>query len=139
MKIEYPAKIEKEADGIFFVSFSDIEEAITQGETMEEALFNASEVLTLTMEYRLDEEQKIPEPSQTTGCNIYLISPSAKVQAALLVRKAREGRSLADLARTLETSWPSVKRLENPHNSPTLKMIDRTATALGKRLILSFE
>ena len=139
MKIEYPAQIKKEEDGIFFVSFPDIEEAMTQGETMEEALFNASEVLTLTMEYRIDEEQRIPEPSQITSNDIHLISPGAKVQAALLVRKAREGKSLADLARALETSWPSVKRLENPHNSPTLKMIDKTATALGKRLILSFE
>jgi antitoxin HicB len=139
MKIEYPAKIKKEEDNIFFVSFLDIEEAMTQGETMEEALFNASEVLTLTMEYRLDQEQEIPDPSQITGANIHLISPGAKVQAALLVRKARNGRSLAELARTLETSWPSVKRLEDPHNSPTLKMIDKAAAALGKRLVLSFE
>ena len=139
MKIEYPVQITKEEDGIFFVSFPDIEEAITQGETIEEALFNASEVLTLTMEYRLDEEQKIPEPSNITGKNIYLISPDVKVQAALLVRRAREGKSLAELARALETSWPSVKRLENPHNSPTLKMIDKAAAALGKRLVLSFE
>ena len=139
MKIEYPAQILKKADGIFFVSFPDIEEAMTQGETIEEALFNAFEVLTLTMEYRLDEEQEIPEPSNTTGKNIHLISPGVKVQAALLVRKAREGKSLADLARNLETSWPSVKRLENPHNSPTLKMIDKAAAALGKRLVLSFE
>jgi antitoxin HicB len=139
MKIEYPAKIKKEEDNIFFVSFPDIEEAMTQGETMEEALFNASEVLTLTMEYRLDQEQEIPDPSQITGANIHLISPGAKVQAALLVRKARNGRSLAELARTLETSWPSVKRLEDPHNSPTLKMIDKAAAALGKRLVLSFE
>jgi len=139
MKIEYPAQIEKAEDGIFFVSFPDIEEAMTQGENMEEALFNASEVLTLTLEYRLDEDREIPEPSQITNSNTYLISPSAKVQAALLVRKAREGKSLAELARTLETSWPSVKRLENPHNSPTLKMIDKAAAALGKRLVLSFE
>jgi len=48
---------------------------MTQGETVEEALFNASEVLTLTMEYRLDQEQEIPEPSNMTGKNIYLISP----------------------------------------------------------------
>jgi len=139
MKIEYPAQINKEKDDIFFVSFPDIEEAMTQGETIEEALFNASEVLTLTMEYRLDEEQEIPEPSKTTGKDIYLISPHVKVQAALLVRRAREGKSLAELARALETSWPSVKRLENPHNSPTLKMIDKAAAALGKRLVLSFE
>ncbi len=139
MKIEYPVQITKEKDGIFFVSFPDIEEAMTQGETIEEALFNASEVLTLTMEYRLDEEQEIPEPFNITGKNIYLISPDVKVQAALLVRRAREGKSLAELARALETSWPSVKRLENPHNSPTLKMIDKAAAALGKRLVLSFE
>jgi antitoxin HicB len=139
MKIEYPVQITKEEDGIFFVSFPDIEEAITQGETIEEALFNASEVLTLTMEYRLDEEQEIPEPSNITGKNIYLISPDVKVQAALLVRRSRQGKSLAELARSLETSWPSVKRLENPHNSPTLKMIDKAAAALGKRLVLSFE
>ena len=139
MKIEYPARITKEEDGIFFVSFPDIDEAMTQGETLEEALFNASEVLTLTMEYRLDEDQEIPEPSDIKGRHTHLISPDAKVQAALLVRKARADKSLADLARALETSWPSVKRLENPHNSPTLKMIEKAAAALGKRLVLSFE
>jgi antitoxin HicB len=42
MKIEYPAQIIKEEDGIFFVSFPDIEEAMTQGETIEEAFFNGS-------------------------------------------------------------------------------------------------
>ncbi len=139
MKIEYPVQITKEEDGLFFVSFPDIEEAMTQGETIEEALFNASEVLTLTIEFRLDEEQEIPKPSNITGKDIHLISPDVKVQAALLVRKAREGKSLANLARALETSWPSVKRLENPHNSPTLKMLDKAAAALGKKLVLSFE
>ena len=139
MKIEYPAKIQQEEDGTFFVSFPDIPEALTEGVTMEEALFNASEVLTLSMEFRLDEEQNIPDPSDIVGENIYQISPIAKVQSAMLIRKSRHGRSLADLARKLETSWPSVQRLENPHNSPTLKMIDKAATALGKRLILSFE
>ena len=139
MKIEYPARITKDEDGFFFVSFPDIEEAMPQGETLEEALFNASEVLTLTLEYRLDEEQEVPEPSSVAGDDIHLVAPRAKVQAALLIRKSRSGKSPAGLARTLETSWPSVKRLENPHNSPTLKMIDKAAAALGKRLVLSFE
>ncbi len=139
MKIEYPAQIVQEEDGIFFVSFPDIEEAVTQGDALEEALFNASEVLSLTLEYRLDEGLDLPEPSSVTEENVHLISPDVKVQAALLIRKARECKSLADLARILETSWPSVKRLENPHNSPTLKMIDKAAAALGKRLVLSFE
>jgi antitoxin HicB len=101
MKIAYPARITKEEDGIFFVVFPDLEEAVTQGETLDEAEVN--------------------------------------VQAALLIRKARAGKSLADLARILDASWLSVKRLENPRSSPTLKMINKAAAALGKRLVLSFE
>ncbi len=139
MKIEYPAKIEKDDDGFFFVSFHDIPEALTQGETMEEAVFNASEVLTLALEHRMDEKEAIPEPSKTKSQGAHMISPDAKVQAAMLVRNARADRSLAELARALETSWPAAQRLESPHHSPSLKMLNKAASALGKRLVLSFE
>ncbi len=139
MKVEYPARIEKDDDGIYFVSFPDIEEAITQGETMEEALFNAAEVLSLVLEHRLDENMEIPEPSSITGGNIYMIAPDAGVQAAALVRKSRGGRTMADLARALDTSWPAAKRLENPRNSPSLKMLSRASAAMGRKLVISFE
>lgn len=139
MKIEYLAKIERDEDGFFCVSFPDIDEALTQGETLEAALFNASEALSLALECRLDDDEDIPESSGAKGKGFYPVAPDVKVQAALLVRKARKDRTLAELARALETSWPSVKRLENPRNSPTLKMIDRAAAALGRKLVLSFE
>ena len=138
MKIEYPAKITKEEDS-FLVEFDDLEEAFTEGKTLEEALFNASEVLTLCLEHRIAEKQDIPDPSHIEGDNIYIIVPETGVQASLLIRKSRADRSLAELARSLETSWPSVQRLENPRNSPSLKMLNKAATAFGKRLVLSFE
>jgi antitoxin HicB len=62
MKIEYPAKITKE-EGVFLVQFNDLEEAFTVGETLEEALFNASEVLTLCLEHRIAKKHEIPNPS----------------------------------------------------------------------------
>lgn len=139
MKPVYPAEITKDEKGFFFVRFPDFDEAITDGESLEEALFNAQEVLTLTIEGRMDEGINIPDPQQASGKNIHFIAPAARVQAALLVHRARGNRSLADLARALETSWPSAKRLEDPHHSPTLKMLDRAAATLGKRLVLSFE
>lgn len=55
------------------------------------------------------------------------------------MRRARTDRPLADLARALDTSWPTAKRLEDPRHSPTLKQLERAAAALGKRLVLSFE
>ena len=67
-----------------------------------------------------------------------LFEPAASVQAALLMRHAREaqGKSLADLARALDTSWPAAQRLEQPGSNPTLRQLERAAAALGKRRVV---
>lgn len=137
MNIQYGCIIEKDEDGVYVVSFPDMPEAITQGETLDEALFNAVEVLTLTIEGRIEEGIEIPEPSQ--GEFTHKIYPSARAQSALLIRFNRGKHSLAEIARALETSWPSAARLEDPTHWPTLKQLDRAAKALGKRLVINLE
>lgn len=137
MKIHYPCKFEKQNDGKYFVSFFDLEEACTEGDSIEEALFNAEEVLTLTLESRMEEGLHIPLPRTIEGER--LIAPSTRVQAALLVKFSRGNQTLADLARSLETSWPVVARLEDPYHWSTLKQLSKTASALGQKLVLSFE
>ena len=47
MNIRYPAIIKAQKPSGYFVRFPDIEEAVTQGETIDECLFNAAEVLSL--------------------------------------------------------------------------------------------
>jgi antitoxin HicB len=138
MAINYPATFHTEPAGGFCVQFVDLAEAFTEGDTMEEALFNAAEVLTLTLEGRIEEGQAIPEPSQNVPGATY-VAPDAKTQAVLLLRHARGTRTLADLARALNTSWPQAKRLEDPRHWPSLKTLDRAARVLGKRLVLSME
>ena len=138
MEIRYPAVLEPEASGGFFVRFVDVEGAMTDGETLDEALFNASEALSGILGWMLDENRPIPDPSPA-GEGMYLIAPDARTQAALLIRRARGERSLAELARSLQTSWPSAQRLENPRHSPTLRQLERAAAALGKRLVLALE
>ncbi len=138
MKILYPAIVRKQKPSGYFVRFPDIKEAVTQGDTVEEALLNASEVLTLALDHRLGRAREIPPPS-IPSTRSYLVAPDAKTQAAILVRLSRGDRSVADLARALGTSWPAVARLEDPRHSPTLRNLERTAAALGQRLIVSFE
>ena len=139
MKLEYPYTLEPQEGGGFVVQFADIEEAFTEGATPEECAFNAAEVLTGILEQRLVDGVAIPLPSKSDGRHV--ASPSAAVQTAILVRVTRqeEGKSLADLARALGTSWPAVQRLEKPNANPTLKQLERAANALGKRLVLGFE
>lgn len=135
MQITYPAIITEESDG-FTVQFVDLDEAFTEGDTMEEVLFNASEVLTLTLEGRLSENLPVPFPSKKIK-GAHYVAPDAKTQAVMLLREARGERTLSDLARALETSWPQAKRLEDPHHWPSLKTLDKAARVLGKRLVLT--
>lgn len=140
MNIHYPAKIiYDKTDKRYFVQFINFEEAFTEGESLEEAFFNASDVLTLILEGRLDEKQVIPSPSKVKTKNTYMIAPSARVQSALLIRFSKGEHTISEIARAMETSWPAIARLENPHHWPSLKQLERAAFAMGKRLVLSFE
>ena len=138
MEIRYPATIERQSDGAYFVQFVDLPDTFTEGRTREEALFNAAEVLSAMLVWRLDEAKDVPAPSPKVK-GAHYIAPDAKTQAAMLLRLARGERSLSELARALETSWPAAKRLEDPTHWPSLKTLERAAAALGKRLVLTLE
>jgi antitoxin HicB len=138
MEIRYPATFESQDDGGYFVQFIDLPDTFTEGATLAEAQFNAAEVLSAMLGWKLDEGQDIPLPSHDIP-GAYYIAPDARTQAAFLIRQARGDRSFAELARALETSWPAAKKLEDPKHWPTLRALDRAAAALGKRLVLSLE
>jgi antitoxin HicB len=138
MDIRYPATVEQQADGTYLVQFVDLPDTFTEGHTKEEALFNAAEVLSAMLAWRLDEGKDVPAASQKVQ-GAHYVAPDAKTQAAVLLRLARGERTLAELARALETSWPAAKRLEDPTHWPSLKTLDRAAAALGKRLVLTLE
>jgi len=138
MNTLYPAIFEPQEPSGYFVYFVDIKEAITEGGTIEACLFNATEVLTAVLKIKMEAGQDIPLPSPNIE-DAHYVAPNARVQSAILFRWARDHRSLADIARALDTSWSSAQRLENPYHSPTLKQLEKAAAALGKKLILTFE
>lgn len=138
MTFDYPFKVEAGDKHGYVVQFLDIEEAITCGETIEECKHNAEEVLTAMLEIRLENDEPIPLPSSVdTG---YKVSPSVAVQAALLVRLAKDEtrKNTSDLARAMGVTWPVADKLTNPHHYPNLRQLDKAARALGKRLYISF-
>lgn len=138
MNVLYPAifKYDK-SDKRYIVSFPDLPEAITEGETLAEAMFNASEVLTLTLEGRVDEGVNIPRPSNRKSAKY--IAPAARAQAALLLRWAKGDYTTAEIARALNTSWPAISRLEDLHHWPSLRQLERAAATVGHRLVISLE
>ncbi|MEI6214918.1 MAG: type II toxin-antitoxin system HicB family antitoxin [Desulfuromonadales bacterium] len=140
-KIEYPYSAEPREDGTVLVQFIDFEEAFTEGHTLEEAAFNAAEVLSAIIGYRIDKGEILPIPTVTAGEHILYAAPSPAIQSAVLLQHARgqQKKTMADLARALGTSWPCAARLEDPKYRPTLRQLDRAAAVLGKRLVLCLE
>ena len=63
MDLRYPPTFEPQKDGSFFVQFVDLPDTFTEGRTEEEALFNAAEVLSAMLAWRLDEAKDVPAPS----------------------------------------------------------------------------
>jgi antitoxin HicB len=139
MKIEYPAIFDPADEGGYTITFPDFPEAISEGDTLEEANYKATEVLDLTLKSRMEDNERIPLPHAETGANVHMVAPDVNIQAALLVKLNRGEKKFSDLARTLGTSWPAVSRLEDPKHWPSLRQLDKIAAALGKRLVLSLE
>lgn len=139
MKFEYPFKITREGEK-HLVQFVDLEEAFTEGNSLEQAIFNAQDVLSMVLAQRIEDKKEIPDPSRR-GPGMKVVAPEAAVQAALLTRKVRESadKTIADLARALQTSWPAAQRMEDPHHATSLKQLERAAAALGHTVVISFE
>jgi antitoxin HicB len=138
MKLAYPYTVEKHKDGRYFLRFSDLPAAFTEGETPDEAAFNATEVLNLVLEELLAQGQAVPRPSPAKGRAVAV--PDARVQAALQFNWGLQesGRSLADVARELGTSWASAKRLQDPKHTPSVRQLEKAAKVLGKKLVVEF-
>jgi antitoxin HicB len=135
----YAAKIVKE-DGCFLVSFPELPNVHTYGDTLEEALANASEALNGTIESDFERGFDLPEPASHRGRQFHEVAVLPHVELACRLRKLRNGRSQTEVARKLDVSYQAYQKLENPRRcNPTVKTLEKISNAFGKRLKIEFE
>ena len=108
-------------EGKFVVRFPDMTNAITFGNSKEEALFMAQDVLNGILASHLDNGYPIPEPAYKGG---HPVEVSPKVAFAIGLRKARAERSQKEVAAKAGITYQQYQRLENPHKTnPTLETL----------------
>ena len=136
--LTYPAHITKD-DDTFMVTFPDLENVVTFGVTLEEALQNAEDALNGCLASDFERNFSIPEPSTIIGNDIYPITVAPHVAVAIMLRKLRADASQVEIARKLNISYQVYQRLENPRKAnPTLKTLEKIARIFGKHVELSF-
>jgi antitoxin HicB len=132
--MRYPIHIKP--DGKFFsVSFPDIPEALTQGETVEEALAMAAEALESALDFYFEQPREVPEPSQIKrGGKFVELPTSLSAKVLLLNEMIRQRVRPAELARRLNTTPQEINRLTNLHHTSKIDGIAGAMKALGKTL-----
>jgi antitoxin HicB len=127
-------------DGGYIVTFTDIPEAITQGEDIKDALENASDCLEEAIANRIVMGLPIPEPSPMEKGQ-YAVSLSAQMAAksALYTTLKESGITKVELAKRLNCDEKEVRRLLDPRHPSKLPRIESALSALGKRLIIEVQ
>lgn len=135
--MRYPAHFAEAPEGGFVVTFRDIPEAITQGDTEAEAMEMAEDVLLSSIEFYLEARRQVPAPSPTEhGDRLVHLPASVAAKVLLLNEQLAQGVSNAELARRMGARPQEVQRITNLAHATKIDTIDRALRALGRELTL---
>jgi antitoxin HicB len=125
-------------DGGFVVTFPDIPEAITQGDTVEQALAMAQEALETALEFYFEDKRVVPVPSKAKrGQRAVELPASLSAKVLLLNEMVTQNIRPAELARRLNTTPQEVNRLTNLRHTTRIDGIAAALQAMGRHLEIS--
>jgi len=134
----YPVILIQQPEGGYLVEFPDFPEAITQGETKEEALQEAADCLEEAIANRIVMELDIPlKVHHKHYADFVCLHITLAAKCALyLAMKKQECKKVA-LAKMLKCDEKEVRRLLDPRYKSKISRIEEALDCLGKKLTLS--
>lgn len=133
----FPARFTPADEGGFVVTFRDIPEAITQGDSESEAEAMAEDVLISAMDFYFDDRRPVPAPSAAAeGERLIELPASIAAKVLLLNELVAAGVSNVELARRMGTRPQEVQRIVDLSHTTKIDTIAKALAALGKRLDL---
>src|SRR5436309_7877347 len=133
----YPAKLTPDPDGGFTVTFRDVPEAITEGESREEALLRAEGALESALAMYIAGKEPLPKASIPKRGEVMVpLSALGMAKTALYdaMREQKVGR--AELARRLQWHLPQINRVLDPRHASKMEQVEAALAALGLRLVV---
>lgn len=133
--MRYPVTLTPDGGG-YVVSFPDIPEALTQGDSREEALANALDALVTAFEFYFEDNERVPDPGEVTG---EFVEVPASVTAKVILLNAYIGSGLTqvELANRMGIKRQEITRVFDLKHSTKIDTIQKALAALGRRLELS--
>lgn len=133
-KFSFPVTLTPDDDGGFVVTFKDVPEAITQGETADDALREAVDCLEEAIAAYIANERDLPTPSRCRKGQSIVHLPlqmTMKASVYIAIREAKISKS--ELARRMNIDEKEARRIIDPHHHTRLPTIEQALSVLGKR------
>ena len=138
-ELAYPAQLEAEGNGGYVVTFPDFGVGATQGDTLDEALAQAADLLETMVANYMAEGWDLPAPSPAAGRPLVRLTPLVAAKAEVYRAMRAADMSKAELARRIGISPQQAQRLFDIHHASRLDQIDTALAALGRRLVVTTE
>ena len=136
--MRYPVRLTAQEVGNYAVSFPDIPEALTRGDTAEEAMRHGADALESALDFYFENNRMVPMPSAPKrGQRVIELSPTLAGKVLLFNELLAQKVRPADLARRMAIPRQQVTRLLNPRHATKIDSIALALRALGKELQLS--
>jgi antitoxin HicB len=133
----YPAALTPDPDGSFTVTFRDVPEAITEGDTPEEALLRAEDALVSALAMYFAAKEPLPASSEAEADEVIVpLSALGMAKAALYEAMREQGVGRAELARRLRWQLPQINRVLDLRHASRMEHVETALAALGLRLIV---
>ena len=133
----YPATFTPDPDGGFTVTFRDVPEAITEGDTKEEALLRAEDALESALAMYIATKEPLPSSSEVkVGEEMVPLSALGMAKTALYEAMREQAVGRAELARRLRWHLPQVSRVLDLCHASRMEHVEAALAALGLRLIV---
>jgi antitoxin HicB len=136
MRYAYPYELSLQAEGGFTVTFPDIPEAITEGETEAEAAKMAEDALVTALSFYTANAEPLPPPSPSRERTLAYVPVLVAAKLALHDAMLAERVSNVDLARRLGVDEKIVRRLRDPLHKSRIEKVDAALRSLGKIIAL---
>ena len=136
----YPARFQPAKEGGFTVSFRDVPEAITEGDTMGDARSAATDALETALSFYVEDRQPLPAPSAPKrGEHIVQLSALGMAKTALYEAMLAEKVSRTELARRLSCHLEQVARLLDLTHASKFEQLERALAAVNRKMIVTTE
>jgi antitoxin HicB len=132
--MEYPARFTPEGDS-YVVTFPDVPQVHTFGDTIDEAQAMAAEALELALTFYTEEGAALPEPGKLKrGMRMVRVPALSEAKFRLYSALRDAGLKKIELARRMKISPSQVDRLLDITHHSKLDQIEAAFAAIGKRL-----